>query len=132
MTREHMQAADHTFAASVAETLDSLELQAEDRAAGRLAEKYARALDEARAAEVQADKVLRRLDDDDPDPELAELVSALRGKLSARTALESLGPKLLSVLDALGGSPKARASAGKTAGKGGKGGKLAELRAARA
>jgi len=132
MTRQHLQAADYTLAEAVAKTLDSLELQAEDAATARLAEKYARELDGAQATAAQADKVLRRLDSDEVDPETVDLVSALRGKLAARTALESLGPKLLATLDALGASPKARAQAGKGATKGGKGGRLAELRAARA
>lgn len=131
MARQHLQAADQTFAAAVAKTLDSLELQENDAATARLAEKYARELDDAQATAAQADKVLRRLDSDEVDPETVELVSALRSKLAARTALESLGPKLLAVLDALGASPKSRAQAGRGVMKGGKGGRLAELRAAR-
>lgn len=131
MARQHLQPADQTFAAAVAKTLDSLELQENDAATARLAEKYARELDDAQATAAQADKVLRRLDSDEVDPETVELVSALRSKLAARTALESLGPKLLAVLDALGASPKSRAQVGRGVMKGGKGGRLAELRAAR-
>jgi hypothetical protein len=99
-----------SHAAAVAETLDALSLAAEDRAAARLAETYARQLDRAGAIEAQADRVLRKTDG---DAELAELVSALKAKLSAQTTLATIGPRLLDVLTALGAHPKARAALGK-------------------
>lgn len=123
-----MQSADRLLAPVVAEALGKLELAPEDGAAARLAERYAREIDGAGAVAAQADKVLRQVRD---DPDTAELVAALRAKLGARAAVESLGPKLLQVLESLGATPKARAASRKGGGSGG-GGKLERLRANRA
>lgn len=131
MGRERgLQSVDRLLAPAVTEALDVVELEAEDAAAVKLAERYAREIDQADAAAAHADRVLREVGD---DPELLELVSALKAKLAARTAVSDLGPKLLAILDALGATPKARAVARKGgAGRGGKGGSLAALRASRA
>lgn len=125
-----MQAVDRLLLPAVTSTLESLELAPEDAAAARLAESYARTLDQARAVEAQADRVLRRAKGE--DPELAEEVQALRAKLSANATLRDLGPKLLDTLTALGANPKARAGlTGKGGASRGGRGKLAELRAVR-
>lgn len=132
MARESgsLQSADRLLAPAVAESLAELDLEAEDAAAAKLADRYARELDQAAAVAAQAERVLKAADE---DPELAELVAALKQKLSARSAVENLGPKLLATLDALGATPKARAAASKGGGSGGQqGGKLAALRATRA
>ncbi|PRX48673.1 hypothetical protein B0I33_104491 [Prauserella shujinwangii] len=131
MARESggLQSAERLLAPAVAETLESLELQPEDAAVSKLAERYAREIDGASAAAAQAEKVLREVGE---DPDTAELVAALKAKLGARSAMESLGPKLLAALDALGASPKARAARGKGGASRGTASKLAALRANRA
>lgn len=124
-----LRPADDLLAPAVAETLGALQLVAEDAAAARLASTYARALDRAGAIEAQADRVLRKADGEDGDPELYELVAALKAKLSAQTTLATIGPKLHDVLGSLGATPKARASLGKGGAPGGSG-KLGKLREA--
>ncbi|MFF5992592.1 terminase small subunit [Prauserella flavalba] len=126
-----LQAADRLLLPAVTESLASLTLNPEDRALSRLAETYARQLDQAAGAAAQADKVLRAARAEE-DPDLVELVSALKAKLAVRVAVESLGPKLLAALDALGASPKARAARAKGGAAGGAKGKLAALRESRA
>lgn len=123
-----LRSADDLLAPAVAETLNALELQPEDAGAARLAETYAKALDRASAIEAAADRVLRKANDE--DPELAELVSALKGKLAAATTLRELGPKLHDVLTALGANPKGRAALSKGGAPRGKS-KLDQLREAR-
>jgi hypothetical protein len=70
------------LAGKVAETIEALSLTASDAAAGELALRYAAVLDLASADEVA----------------LSEQVKAMG----------EIGPKLLAVLVALGGTPKAR------------------------
>jgi hypothetical protein len=109
-----LQSADRLLAPAVTASLAVLDLPPEDQAAGKLAESYARSLDQAAAVEAQADKVLRAVSaGPDADPDLVELVSALRSKLSARSALADLGPKLTALLVELGATPKARAAMAK-------------------
>lgn len=100
-----LQPAERLLEPAVEATLSALELKDEDLALSRLAVRYARELDQAAAVAAQADRVLRAVSD---DPELSELVSALKGKLSARSAVEQIGPKLQNALDALGATPKSR------------------------
>lgn len=95
--------------AAVATTIGALTLTPADAAVVHLAATYAKALDRAAGTEVAADRVLRRVDAE--DIELQELVTALRQKLTAQTALATIGPKLLDALTALGAHPKARAAA---------------------
>ena len=116
---------NRSVAAAVAETLAGIELTAQDRAVSRVIEGYAVLLDRAAWNAALADRALRKAGD---DPELAEMVGALKAKLAERTAWENLGPKLLAALDSVGATPKGRASLGKPAGAAG-GGKLAALRA---
>lgn len=123
-----LQPADRLVAPAVAETLAALELSPQDAGAARLAEVYAKALDRAGAIEAQADKVLRLVDSE--DPELAELVSALKAKLSAQTTLATIGPKLHDLLGSLGATPKARAAIVKGGAPRGRS-KLDQLREAR-
>lgn len=128
--RGGLQVVDRLLAPAVTASLDEIELEPEDAAAAKLAERYAREIDQADAAAAQADKVLRQIDDEDFDTR--ELVSALKAKLGARTAVSDLGPKLLAALAELGATPKARAAARKGgAARAGKGGNLAALRASR-
>lgn len=122
-----LQAVERLMQPAVSGTLEALELAPEDAAAAKLAETYASALDQARAVEAQADRVLRRAKGE--EPELVEEVRALRAKLSAQVTLSQVGPKLLDVLTALGASPKARASLPK--GGPARGGALAAVRSAR-
>lgn len=86
----------------VRHTIEQLDLQPEDSAAATLAERYAAAIDDAACAECGGQ----------------------------RDALEKLGPKLLTALEALGATPHARPAASRRGGGAGVG-KLAALRAAR-
>lgn len=124
-----LRSADSLLLPAVSETLEALDLSAEDAAAARLAEVYAKQLDRAGAIEAQAGKVLQKAIEDDADTELLELVGALKAKLSAQTTLAAIGPKLHDVLTSLGATPKARASLPK--GGPARGGALAAIRSAR-
>lgn len=126
-----LQPADRLLAPAVTQALGAIELEAEDVAAQKLAERYAREIDQADAAAAHADKVLRAFSAD-ADPDLFELVKALKAKLSARVAVSDLGPKLLAALDSLGATPKARAQRKGGAAGGKTNSKLAALRANRA
>jgi hypothetical protein len=108
--------ADRQLAPAVAATLGALNLADVDTAAAKLAETYARAIDQAKAVESWADAVLRKVDH---DSDLYDEVRALKLKLLAKVALADLGPKLAAVLVELGATPKARAAMakGKAAGQ---------------
>lgn len=103
-----LQAADRLLLPAVQSSLDALDLTPEDQGARRLAESYARSLDQAAAIEAQARGVLR--DAAGGDEDLVARVEALTQALSARTALVQVGPKLESLLVQLGATPKARAA----------------------
>lgn len=107
-----LQVADRLLAPAVTATLDALDLPDTDQAAAKLAESYARALDQAAAIEGQAERVLRDAGKSG-DEDLIERVEALVAKLGARSALVTIGPKLESVLVELGATPKARAALAK-------------------
>lgn len=115
---------------SVVETLDCLALSATDQAAAQLARRYAAAIDAA--AEIAA--VAELVEPEDGDQ--AKLLQSLLRRVEAQEVLGELGPKLLAVLDALGGSPKARAALRARGGGQGDGStprtKLDELRERRA
>lgn len=119
-----MQSADRLLAPAVTASLAALNLPAQDGAASRLAEQYARALDSAAGMEAQARKVLR--DAAGGDEDLLLRVEALTQALGARQALVQLGPKLESVLAQLGATPKGRAALAKKPEKAGPG-KLSRL-----
>jgi hypothetical protein len=95
----------------VAESLEALRLAPEDAAAAALAVEYGRTVDRAAAIAAQADKTLRAAQAAG-DEALVEQVAALRSKVAAQAAVSDLGPKMLAALDALGGTPKARAAKG--------------------
>lgn len=131
-----LESTDRSLLVAVQATLAALPAtNPEDIAAHRLAEIYARQLDDAKHIGRAADKVLANVRKDlGTDIDLLEQVQALRNKLTERGAVENLGPKLLQVLDALAATPKARLAA-----KGGgphsgsrEGSKLAAVRASRA
>lgn len=103
--------ADSLVLPAVQATLRALELADEDVAAARLAEAYARQVDDAHWVEVAADRILRKVQKDpDDDGDLFAEVQALRNKVAAQAVLAMLGPKLHDVLTSLGATPKARAS----------------------
>lgn len=95
--------ADELLLPQVKHTIQQLSasLRPEDSAAATLAEQYADAIDQTVCPECG----------------------------SHREALDRLGPKLLTALESLGATPRARATAGRQ--EGGSGGRLAQLRAAR-
>jgi hypothetical protein len=106
----NLQPAENSLEAAVEATLGALDLKPEDLALSRLSSRYAREMDQSAAVAAQADKVLRVVgrNQDEDDDKLYEMVSALKSKLSARSAIEQIGPKLQNALDALGATPKAR------------------------
>lgn len=87
---------------AVATTLDSLDLADADAAAARLVRHYAAAIDAAHCSECGAD-----------------------------TSLDTLGPRLLAALEALGATPAARARRSKGGGQSAGTGRLQALRDAR-
>lgn len=119
MTQENagLQSSDRLLFPAVHASLAALSLPPTDLAAAKLAEKYAREIDAAAGAAAHADRVLSGMD---PEHEVYEAVKQLRARLSYRSALENLGPKLEAVLGDLGATPKARAAAGKGGGQRGK------------
>jgi len=115
-----MMSVSQSVRAAVDTTLAAIEPPDKDAAAAKLAQKYADALDEAKAIERAADKVLERVirggvdgvSDDLGEVERADLldeVKALRNKLVARAALVAIGQRLEAVLNDLGATPSARA-----------------------
>jgi len=116
-----LRAADDLLAPAVAEMLRHLDLADEDIAAARLARRYAETIDNA--AIIAAD-----LADLANDEDLARRVAVLAAKVDAQTVLDTLGPKLLAVLESLGATPKARAALRKGGTQGAGQGRLARLR----
>lgn len=103
MANRRLQPADNLIGPAVTETVNHLDLDAVDAAAVKLAQRYAAAIDAA--ARIAAD-----LDDLSDDESLAKRVAALAAKVEAQCVLDRLGPKLLEALEALGATPRARAS----------------------
>lgn len=102
--------ASNSVRAAVDTTLAAIEPPDKDAAAAKLAQKYATALDEAKAIERTADKVLSDVMDEDPsNVDLIDEVKALRNKLVARAALVAIGQRLEAVLNDLGATPASRA-----------------------
>lgn len=112
---------ERKLAPAVDETLGNLDLSPQDAALARLAQQYARTIDQAAAIAAQAARLPF-------DPDTAEAVEQLRKRVSAQVTMADLGPKLLAALDALQATPKSRAQAGKPAPAGTKS-KLSALRA---
>lgn len=120
-----LRSADDLLAPAVAETIAALETAPEDAGAIRLAERYAAQIDEA--AMIAAELADVSVDDENGTRQL----HALSKRVEAQTVLAELGPKLLTTLESLGATPKARAAVRKGGASSGPG-KLATLRAARA
>lgn len=108
-----MRDAAALIAPSVTETVAALALADEDAGAVKLAERYAAAIDDA--ADIAAALAAVPYDED-----LYKRVAALEQRVRAQAVLAELGPKLLSALEALGATPRARTAALK--GGGDKGG----------
>jgi hypothetical protein len=96
------------LADAVADSIAALDLAARDRGAAALAHALACEIDDAKAAERFATKALKRARDED-DPEIEEVIRALRAKVGHRDAIVRCGQRLESVLIALGAAPSARA-----------------------
>lgn len=103
-----LTSADRLLAPAVAETLQALHLGVTDQAAAKLAERYAVELDQAAAIAAHADRVLKLAGEAD-DPDLLEQVTALRNRLTARSCVADLGPKLAALLGELGATPMSAA-----------------------
>lgn len=101
---------DRKMLPAVEAALAELDLAPEDVGVARLAEGYARTIDQAAAIAAAAQRIPF-------DPDTADEVKRLAARVSAHATMADLGPKLLAALESLGGSPKARAAAGKSAGK---------------
>lgn len=115
------------LADAVADSIAALDLAARDRGAAALAHALATEIDEAKAAERVATKALKRARDED-DPELEEVIRALRAKVGHRDAIVRAGQRLESVLAGLGAMPSARGKVAGPATPGTFGGPLAVLR----
>lgn len=98
------------LADAVAASIDALDLQPRDRAAAELARALALEIDEAKAAERVATKALKRARDED-DPEIEEVIRALRAKVGHRDAIVRCGKGLESLLVLLGAVPTSRGKA---------------------
>lgn len=127
--RNGLRSADGLMLPAVAETLDTLQLGTEDRAAERLARQYAAAIDEAAEVAAEAQRLAEEARDQLDEDAKARL-SALRKRVSASVVLAELGPKLAAVLADLGATPGGRAKLGKTQ-KPGAGGRLEHFRGGR-
>lgn len=104
----------------VSASLDALTLDDEDQAAAELALVYATELDRAGIVRARADKAVRAVVEQGLDPDVYEMVTALRAKLSERECVDRIGRDLHALLNELGATPKARAAAGKKSGHGGR------------
>lgn len=102
------------------------EITPADAGAVRLAQRYAAAMDDAARVAAELDAI-DPLDEDD-----AARIARLAAKVTVQAVLETLGPKLLAVLEQLGATPKARALRKGGAGSAKPGGKLGQLRGTRA
>lgn len=104
-----LTSADRLISPAVNATLGAIDVEPRFEAAAKLAERYAAQLDDAHWTEKRADDVLKMVEQNADDVELLDAVQALRAKLSARSAVENLGPKLAALLDALGATPMGKA-----------------------
>jgi len=114
---------DHLLLPSVRCTLTHIEKDrpddlAIDEGLRKLAEVYATAIDEAQSIALDAKKLIAEAQKDDGLEIAKRMLNALVKYSDATGVLEQLGPKLQAALEALGASPKARAT---MTGKGGKG-----------
>lgn len=127
-----LRSVDGLIAPAVAETLRNLPQKPEDAAARRLAERYARDLDDAAVVSATVTKALRELLHLDVEGavELHDRFLTLATRIEETAVLASIGPKLLAVLESLGATPRARALTAKGGGSGAGTGKLGALRAA--
>lgn len=117
-------AVDHLLLPAVMETIGKLELDDADAGAVRLAQRYAATIDEARRLAAALDRMPYSED-------TFKAVAALKAKVDAQTVLDTLGPKLLDVLQQLGATPKARAQLKGGGAQRGQTSRLAALRSAR-
>jgi len=123
-----LRSVDGLLAPAVAETLTKLKSEDIDKAAERLARRYAAVIDES--ATIATD--LAELASINRDSGVSARIKALSAKVEAQEVLKNLGPKLLDALEALGATPRARAAVkGKADGASGGGGRLAAIRSAR-
>lgn len=82
-----------------------------DRAMHRLAESYAAKIDEAWTIALNARDLVALAQDEESDFEIAKrMLNALVKFSESNSVLSDLGPRLQSVLETLGASPKARAA----------------------
>src|SRR6266536_129927 len=111
---------DELLAPAVEEMLAALQSDQVDAAAVRLAQRYARDIDDARLVAASLEPVLREILA--LDPKIHDRLLSLAVRIERTTVLASLGPKLLAALEQLGATPAARsktgAGGGDRAGKG--------------
>lgn len=124
--RRALRSADELVAPAVAETLATLTLAEPDAGAAQLARRYAAAIDNA--ADI-AEQLRQAVEDVDGDAPIRQRIQALAVRVDAHQVLVDLGPKLLTALEALGATPRARALTAKGAGGPATVGRLAKLRA---
>lgn len=106
---------------SVRETLSTLDAKDAKKDAGlrRLAEVYAKAIDDALKAAQDARALADKTEDpDDPFEVSKRLLNAFVKFSDSTTVLEQLGSKLQSTLESLGASPRVRATMARKPGGG--------------
>lgn len=96
-----------TLSTALDRTVKALQAEDVDAAAVRLAQLYARQIDQAAAVAKLADQALYTAREDG-DLEVVDMVAALRAKLGERLALDRLGARLTALLVELHATPKSR------------------------
>ncbi len=120
---------DELLAPAVEEMLAALQSDQVDAAAVRLAQRYARDIDDARLVAASLEPVLREILA--LDPKIHDRLLSLAVRIERTTVLASLGPKLLAALEQLGATPAARSKTGAGGGDRAGKGQLQALREAR-
>lgn len=88
-------------------TIAALALPPSDAALAELVRMCARQLDAAEAREARFERLFDKIDRSD-EPDVYEALVVARGLLSARAALDKIGARLQTGLDALRATPRAR------------------------
>ena len=96
-----------TMAPAVAKTLAALALPPSDAALAALVTAYAAEIDASVSRAARFDRLLDRIERAD-EPDAYEALVIARGLLSSRAALDKIGARIQTGLDALRATPRAR------------------------
>jgi hypothetical protein len=95
------------MAVAAEKTIAALALPPSDAALAELVRMCARQLDAAEARDLRFERLLTKIERED-EPEAYEALIVARGLLSARAALDKIGARMQTGLDALRATPRAR------------------------